>query len=136
MRVAVLGAGAIGFGGTAYLISRGHEPIIWSPSGGRTVELAAGKPLVATGALQGDFRPQVAASCADAVASADAIFIALPANGHRLVFDAAAPHIKAGQTVIISGHLSFGALYLARKLADRGVKAPIVAWGTTVTTGR
>ena len=37
------------------------------------------------------------------------------------MFDAAAPHIRPDQTVIISGHLSFGALYLARKLAERGI---------------
>ena len=44
MRVAILGAGAIGFGGAAFLSERGHEPILWSPSGKRTVELAAGAP--------------------------------------------------------------------------------------------
>src|SRR5215216_6326407 len=118
MRVAVLGAGAIAYGGAAYLIERGHDPILWSPSGRRTRELAAGKPLVATGALEGEFQPRVASSCADAVNGAEVILIALPANGHRAVFDAAAPHIRPGQMVAISGHLSFGALYLARKLAD------------------
>ena len=136
MRIAILGAGAIAYGAAAYLIKRGHEPILWSPSGERTRELAGGEPLVATGALEGEFRPRVASSCADAVSGADAIFVALPANGHRVVFDAAAPHIKPGQVVVISGHLSFGALYLARKLADRGLQIPIIAWGTTVTTGR
>ena len=136
MRVAVLGAGAIGFGGAAYLSQRGHDPILWSPSGRRTTELMEGKPLVATGAIEGQFRPRIARTCAEAVSEADVVFITLPANGHRMVFDAAAPHIRSGQTVVISGHLSFGALYLAKQLAERGVSAPIVAWGTTVTTGR
>ncbi len=136
MRIAILGAGAIAYGAAAYLIQRGHDPIVWSPSGERTRELAAGEPLVATGALEGEFRPRVASSCADAVSGGDAIFVALPANGHRVVFDAAAPQIKPEQVVVISGHLSFGALYLARKLADRGLQIPIIAWGTTVTTGR
>jgi opine dehydrogenase len=136
MRVAVLGAGAIGFGGAAFLSERGHDPVLWSPSGRRTVELAVGKPLIATGALEGTFTPRVAGSCEEALADAQAIFVALPANGHRAVFDAAAPHIRPDQTVIISGHLSFGALYLSRKLAERGISAPIAAWGTTVTTGR
>ncbi|MFX6040405.1 hypothetical protein ABTE96_20775, partial [Acinetobacter baumannii] len=30
----------------------------------------------------------------------------------------------------------FGALYLSKLLAARGVSVPIVVWGTTVTTGR
>ncbi len=136
MKVAVLGAGAIAYGGAAYLASRGHDPILWSPSGKRTKELAAGKLLKATGALEGEYKVRVAASAEEAVKGADAIFVALPANGHKLVFDAAAPHITKDQIVIISGHLSFGALYLAKKLAARGLEVPIVAWGTTVTTGR
>jgi opine dehydrogenase len=136
MRVAVLGAGSIGFGGAAYLCQQGHEPVLWSPSGGRTAELANGKALKATGALEGEYRPRIADTCQEAVADAEVVFITLPANGHRMVFDAAAPHITSKQTVVISGHLSFGALYLAKKLAERNVKAPIVAWGTTVTTGR
>jgi opine dehydrogenase len=52
------------------------------------------------------------------------------------VIDAVAPHLTPAQTVMISGHLSFAALYLAQRLAERGVALPIVAWGTTVTTGR
>ena len=54
MRIAILGAGAIAYGAAAYLIKRGHEPILWSPSGERTRELAGGEPLVATGALEGE----------------------------------------------------------------------------------
>ena len=38
--------------------------------------------------------------------------------------------------MVISSHASFGALYLSRELARRGVLAPIIAWGTTVVAGR
>jgi opine dehydrogenase len=136
MQVAILGAGAIGFGCAAYLLSRGHDPIVWSPSGKRTAELAAGKPLIATGAVEGSFSPRVAQDCAEALSRAEAVLVALPGNGHRMVFDAMTPHLREGQTVLISGHLSFGALYLAKRLAERRIEVPIVAWGTTVTTGR
>jgi opine dehydrogenase len=70
------------------------------------------------------------------VAGADAVLLALPANHHRAVIDAVAAHLSPDQIVIISGHLSFGALYLSKRLAARGVAVPIVAWGTTVVTGR
>lgn len=136
MRVAVLGAGAVGFGTAALLCANGHRPILWSPSGRRTAPLAAGAPLVARGAVDGRFHPDVATDCAAALADAEAVLIAVPGYGHRRVIDAAIPHLHAGQTVLFSSHMSFSALYLQKRLAARGVSVPIVAWGTTVTTGR
>jgi opine dehydrogenase len=70
------------------------------------------------------------------VSGADAVLIALPAYGHRSAMDAVAPHLTAGQVVIISSHASLSGLYLSKRLAERGVQVPIAAWGTTVTTGR
>jgi opine dehydrogenase len=136
LRVSILGAGAVAYGAAAYLARAGHDPMLWSPSGERTAELAAGKPLVATNAIEGTSTPRVASSCADAVVNADVVMVALPGYGHRHVLDAAAPHLREGQPIIISSHLSFGALYLSRLLAQRGIRAPIIAWGTTLTTGR
>lgn len=129
MRVAVLGAGAVALGNAALLCANGHEPILWSPSG----RLASGMPLEARGAVEGRFHPGVAPSCAAALADAEAVLIAVPGYAHRAVIDAAVPHLRAGQTVLFSSHMSFSALYL-RQRVDAAV--PIVAWGTTVTTGR
>ena len=136
MRVAVLGAGSIAFGTAAFLCQQGHEPVLWSPSGKRTAALAGGAALTASGAVGGAFHPSVAQSCADAVAGADAILIAVPGNGHRSVIDALVDVIGEGQPVLINSHCSLSALYLSKRLAERGVTAPIVAWGTTVLTGR
>lgn len=136
MRVAILGAGAIAYGSAAYLCREGHDPVLWSPSGRRAQALARGEPLVATGALEGSFSPRVASSCKEALHDAEAVLIALPANGHKLVMDAAAPHLRQDQTVLISSHTSFSGLYLAKLLAQRGISVPIVVWGTTVVAGR
>ena len=136
MRIGILGAGSIAYGTAAFLAAAGHEPVLWSPSGARGRKLAEGAPLTATGAVEFSGPVAVAADCAEAVTGADAVLVALPANGHRHVFDAAAPHLKSGQPVIVSSHSSLGALYLAKKLAARGVELPIVVWGTTVVTGR
>lgn len=135
MRIGIIGAGAVAYGTAAFLAQAGHDPMLWSPSGKRTVEFAAGKPLVAKSAINGSFSVRVAASCADAVEQADAVMIALPGYGHKFALEAAAPHVREGQPVIISSHTSFSALYLSRLLAARGVRAPIIAWGTTLTTG-
>jgi opine dehydrogenase len=50
--------------------------------------------------------------------------------------EAVAPDLAPGQVVIVSSHASFGALYLARLLANRGLVLPIVVWGTTLVTAR
>jgi opine dehydrogenase len=136
MQVAILGAGSIAFGMAAFLCEAGHDPILWSPSGKRTQALAAGAKLVSSGAVAGTFAPRAAASCAEALASAEAVIVAVPGNGHRAVMDAAAPHLRPGQTVIISSHCSLSALYLSKLLAGRGVSLPIAALGTTLVSGR
>jgi opine dehydrogenase len=131
-RVAVLGAGGIGCGAAALLIERGHEVVLWSPSGRGTAAFADGTPLTAEGKLTGAYHPVIAPDCATAVGGADAVMLAVPGYGHRAVIDAAAPHLRPEQQVIISSHMSFSALYLAR--CAPGVR--IAAWGTTITTGR
>jgi opine dehydrogenase len=131
-RVAVLGAGSIAFANAALLAQRGFTPVLWSPSGARTAALSAGAPLQATGAVEGAFSVEIARTCAEAIGGAMAVVVAVPGFGHRAVFDAAIPHLRPSQTVVISSHCSLGALYLAR----RGVRAPIAALGTTVATAR
>lgn len=136
MRIGILGAGAIAFGLAAFLAEAGHRPVLWSPSGKRTRKLAGGEPLAAAGAVEYSGSVDVADRCADAVIGSDALVIAMPANGHRAAFDALAPHLAEGQPVIISSHSSFGALYLSRLLAQRGISVPIIVWGTTLLTAR
>lgn len=136
MRVGIVGAGSIAFGTACLLEQMGHQATLWSPSGERTKALAEGAALTATGAIAGTFHPKSAATAEELVKGAEVIFIALPGYGHKFAFDAISPFISAEQTVVISSHASFGALYLGRALARRGVVAPIVAWGTTVVTGR
>lgn len=136
MRVSILGAGAIAYGLAAYLAEAGHDPMLWSPSGERTKALAAGELLKASGAIEATVPVRIAKNCKEAIASADVVMIALPANGHKKVMDAAAPHLSEGMPVIISSHSSFGALYLSKQLSERKVSLPIVVWGTTLVTGR
>jgi opine dehydrogenase len=135
-RVGIAGAGSIASGCAALLEQASHRPILWSPSGDRTRGLAAGAPLIAEGAIEGRFHPEIAQSAEELGAAADVLLIALPAYGHKAVFDALAPHVRDDQTVLISSHASFGALYLSKLLAARGVSPPIVAWGTTALTAR
>jgi opine dehydrogenase len=135
-RIAILGTGGIGCGAAALLSERGHDAVLWSPSGRGTAMFASGASLQAEGQLNDSYRLTVAADCGSAVRNADAVMLVVPGYGHRAVIDAMVPHVRPGQPVIISSHMSFSAMYLARQLAARGVRVPIAAWGTTITTGR
>ncbi len=132
MCVAILGTGAVGLGSAALLISRGHRPTLWSPRSGDT----APTELQAEGALCLSAPLALAQSCAATVAGADAVLVAVPATAYRAVLNQLAPALRPGQPVLISGHLSFAAFHLAKLLAERRVDVPIVAWGTTVVSGR
>ncbi|SFZ85539.1 opine dehydrogenase [Devosia enhydra] len=135
MKVAILGAGAIGLASAAHLVTRGHAPVLWSPSGKSTEPLRAGE-LVVEGLFAGAYRVAVADRLADAVAGADAVLVALPANGHRMVYDRLAESLVPGQLVIINAHPALGGFALAQRLAAAGRRTPIIAWGTTLLRAR
>jgi len=135
-QVAILGAGAIAYGTAALLCRDGHSVTLWSPSGQRTRGIAAGEPLLATGAITGEFRPGIADSCEKALSNAQIVIIAVPGYAHRKVLSAAAPHLRSNQTIIFSSHMSLAALYLRKLLLHHGITAPIVALGTTILTAR
>lgn len=135
MKVTILGAGGVAFGTAAFLKQAGHSPMVWSPSGKSTEAFRGGAPLIAKGAIEFEFTPRIATDCAQAVNDADVLMMCLPGFCHKTTMDAMAPHIREGQPVIISSHSSFGALYLSQLLAARGIRAPIIVWGTTLTTG-
>lgn len=136
MRIAIIGSGGIGRGYAAYLSTHGHQPVLWSPSGAALADFAGAAPLSAAGKIEGELPLAVAATCAEAVAGADAVIVAVQANGFRQVCDALAPCLKEGQAVIFSAHCSFAALYLHRLLKQRDLELPIAAWATTALTAR
>lgn len=133
MKVGIAGAGSIACATAALLAERGHDPMLWSPSGAGCRDLSQG--LTATGAIDGTCQPRLADS-AQVLADNECVLIAVPGYGHKAVMDALAPHLRQGQPVIISSHASLGAVYLTQLLAARGVTVPITAWGTTAVTGR
>ncbi|MEO9458812.1 MAG: NAD/NADP octopine/nopaline dehydrogenase family protein [Lentilitoribacter sp.] len=135
MNIGIAGAGAIAKGYAAYLLSKGHSTSLWSPSGKSTKKLMNGAQLEVTGAIEGKFNPKIC-NTIEELAKHDVIILALPANGYRTVFDAIIPHLKPRHCIIISGHLSLAALYLSKKLSQRGIQIPISAWNTTALTAK
>lgn len=136
MKVAILGAGAIGFTTAIILGEMGHDPILWSPSGKRTALLARGNPLQASGVLSCSRAVGVADSLAEAIAASDAVLVAVDAAGHKPVLEAAAKYLRDGQPVIISAAYAMSALHLSRALKAAGVRLPIVSWSATIGTAQ
>ncbi|MFK7891282.1 MAG: NAD/NADP octopine/nopaline dehydrogenase family protein [Granulosicoccus sp.] len=136
IRIGLAGAGSVAFGTACVLLQNGHCPMLWSPSGKRTKELSAGKTITASKSIEGEFKPATASDARQLAADNDVLMLVVPGYAHKHVMDALIPHIRPRHTVIISSHASLGALYLTRELARRDVSVPVIAWGTTLTTGR
>jgi opine dehydrogenase len=136
MRVAIIGSGGIARGYAAFRAQAGHEPVLWSPSGAALRDFAGNAPLEVGGRIEASLPLRVAADCAEAVARAEAVIVAVAANGFRTALEGLAGELRLGQGVVISAHSSFAALYLHELLQRRGVEIAISAWATTVLTAR
>ena len=142
MRIGIAGTGAIGLATAAWLSQGehgGHAVTVWSPRASSSRLDAKGLrkvPLSSTGLLQTETRVAVADNAAALAADADVLLIAVPVNGHRHVMDALLPHLRDGQTVIISAMGSLSALYLFEAARARGVDVTVASLGTTVLTAR
>ncbi|WP_177175063.1 NAD/NADP-dependent octopine/nopaline dehydrogenase family protein [Nitratireductor aquibiodomus] len=131
----MLGAGAVGYANSAYLLDRGHEVTLWSPSGRSTAALRDAA-IICEGEVEGVFRPEIATTCAEAVENADIVMVALPANGHRMVYEAMVPALSDGQVVVISAQPVLAGYRLRAAITERGLDVPVVVWGTTLLRSR
>lgn len=135
LKIAILGAGAMGLTLAAIAAAGGHSPVIWSPSGGRGPKPGAPLTLQARGALVGQWPLAHAESAGAAIEGADLVVIAVDAAGHAPVMRAAAAHLSAGQLCIISAAHSMSGLYLDKLLAARGLNdLAVMSWNTSAGT--
>jgi len=133
LRVAIVGAGAIGSATAAYLAETGHRPAFWSPSMTRLPVAGGTARFTCTGALSRSFAVPVLAEPGD-IAQCDAVIVCLPANAYAPVLQPLSAHWRDGQAVIVSGALSLSPLWLFEAARARGVAIQAVAWGTTIAT--
>ncbi|MCW2485289.1 NAD/NADP octopine/nopaline dehydrogenase family protein [Candidatus Symbiopectobacterium sp. NZEC127] len=137
MKIALLGAGNIGFASAAWLCHHGHQTVLWARDAHTLAGIShAHSGLHYTGVIEGECRPAVTTDIAAAVRGADAVLLCVPGYGHRAVMEALAPHLTTGQPVIINSACSLSALFLSQLLAQRAIRAPIITWGTTAFTAR
>lgn len=134
MRLTILGTGAVGLASAAIAASRGHEVTLWSPTGAFATNPSGGQGVQSTGALAGCWPAVFARTIADALDGADAVLLAADAGAHRAVMDQALPHLSPGTPFIVSTAHSMSGVYLAGRLAARGVRLPVVSWNTSAAT--
>jgi opine dehydrogenase len=128
MRLAVLGAGAVGPAAAVLAVSRGHEVALWSPRGGGTHGIGAA--LRVEGALAGTARIEVAVDVARALAGAHAALLSVPPHALGPVLRRIAPMLHDGVPILLAPSHSLAPLLLDRLLASLGKRAPIGAMAT------
>ncbi|MGG5810820.1 NAD/NADP octopine/nopaline dehydrogenase family protein [Falsiroseomonas sp. CW058] len=132
MRLAVLGAGAIGPAAAVLAMSRGHRAVVWSPSGAGIAGLEDG--IEAEGLIEGHFPLAATASLGDAFRGADAALLAVPAHAFAAVLPRIAAALPPGLPLLVAPAASLAPVVLDVLMARRGAparRAPVGAMATT-----
>ena len=135
MRLAVLGAGAVGPGVAALAASRGHDATLWSPSGSGSTGIHGA--IHAEGVLEGRFPLRVAADLQAALDGADAAILCVPAYALDALLPRIAAVIPPALPLLISPAASLAPLVFDALMARHGpARAPVGALATTPLGGR
>ena len=132
MRLTVLGAGAVGPGAAALAVSRGHQAVLWSPSGAGTAGLD--ETLEAEGVLEGRFAVRVGNTLEDALDGAGAVLLAVPAYAFAGLLPRIAAALPADVPLLIAPAASLAPLVF--EAMRHGPRAPVGALATTPLGGR
>ncbi|MBX9595152.1 MAG: NAD(P)-binding domain-containing protein, partial [Roseomonas sp.] len=114
MRLAVLGAGAVGPAAAAIAVSRGHSVALWSPRGGGTHGIGA--TLRVEGIIAGTARVDVAVDVSRALWQAEAVLVSVPPHALGPVLRRVAPMLHDGVPVLLAPSHSLAPLLLDRLL--------------------
>ncbi|MCE9640389.1 MAG: NAD/NADP octopine/nopaline dehydrogenase family protein [Betaproteobacteria bacterium] len=136
MKIAVLGGGSVAFANASYLSSKGHQVHIWSALPGELSPLSSVGAISTTGELEGKWKVTVAETAASAIEGAGVVIIAAPAFAHRVLMEAAAPHLVNEQDVIVHPVTGMSSLILSRLVGARAVKPTIIDLSTSLFTAR
>jgi opine dehydrogenase len=125
-RIAVLGAGAGGCAAAVDFVRRGAEVRLYNRSADRLEPIRSQGGLNVTGPLVNGFVgiPVITSRLEQALDGADLIWILTTAQGHAHYAEACAPHLRDGQTIVLSPG-SAGSLVMRQILRTRGVRARV-----------
>lgn len=126
----VMGAGNSGFGLAADLASRGFVTRLYDlPEFARALEPVAGAGGIRLRGVRGEGFARLDMTTTDAgqaLRGADAVFVVVPAYGHRRMAEVMAPHLRDGDVVVILPGNFGGALEFRHVVRQRGNRASVV----------
>jgi opine dehydrogenase len=123
----VLGAGHGGMAMAGHLALMGFEVRLYNRSPERLQPVRSIGGIAVSGEVDGFGRiPAATSDAGEAVRGAQILMVVVPANGHRDVAEAIAPHLVDGQVVVLNPGRTFGALEVKQVLAAKGVKADVI----------
>lgn len=137
MRLAVLGAGAVGPAAAVLAASRGHSAILWSPSG-KGIAGIDGR-IHAEGLIEGSFAIATTTELDEAFRGADAALLAVPAYAFAALLPRIAEALPPELPLMIAPAASLAPVVLDALMARRGAprsRAPIGAMATTTGGAR
>jgi opine dehydrogenase len=124
--VAVIGAGNGGQAISGALALSGHEVTLYSRSRDKIEAIKRLGGIILTEALTGHATLHgVTDDLGLAVRDAEVIMVTTSADAHREVTLSLAPHLRAGQIIVLNPGRTGGALEVRKVLVDAGVKTPV-----------
>ena len=115
--IAIIGAAGSGMAMAAHLGLAGESVRLWNRSPERLDTIRFARGIFARGAVSGTFMPEVlTGDIAEAVDGARLVLVTVPAHAHDDVAAALAPHLTAGQIVVLNPGRTCGAMLVARAL--------------------
>lgn len=125
-QIAVLGAGNGAHAFAGDLALRGYSVRLFNKFANEIADLQTARGVTLEQAIQG-FGPLdlVTTEIAPVVSGADIILVVVPANAHRFMAEACAPHLRDGQVIVLNPGRTGGALEFKSVLSALGVRARV-----------
>ena len=127
LRFAILGAGHGGMAMAGHLGLQGYQVRLFNRSEARLVPIKAAGGIELAGAVEGTGPIElVTTDIAAAAEGADILMVVVPANGHRYMATALAPHLRDGQVIILNPGRTGGAFEFRQVFREMGVAQDVL----------
>ncbi len=132
-RFAIIGAGNGGQAFAAHLTLLGYPVSLWDVEAKKVADLRRTGEIVATGAVEGKARIDlITGDISEVVKGSQLIMVVVPSVYHASVANLMAPHLTAGQVVVLNPGATGGALEVKHIFAQQGCARVTVAEADTL----
>ncbi len=133
LKFCVLGAGHGGLAMAGHLGLMGYKVTVYNRGASRIRPVHKRKEIKIEGEIKGIGRIEMASNdIEECLKDVDILMVVIPANGHRFIAQACAPHLKENQIVVLNPGRTCGALEFFHVLKEERVKKfPFIAEAQT-----